>query len=209
MNKNQIKQDTKIMWYLVFLFVCFIILLGVMYPFLLKIDARINVLRLKGCVQFTIFNKFKIQIKFRIKNGYIYIYHKKKERKEKLTNQNINVVLILNIINQFYYRQQLLNINLTSNFGYNLNSCNTAVTSGVIDVVSKGILSKIKNNKKKAHIFVKVEPKYNQDIFNFRLIYEIRMSIVDIIYSLIYSLIKTWREYEKNRKYKFKQKQKN
>lgn len=197
------------MWYLVFLFFNFINILGIIYPFLLKIDARINILRLKGSVQFIIFNKFKIQIKFRIKNGYVYIYYKKKERKEKLTNQNINVVLILNIINQFYYRQQLLNLNLISNFGYNLDSCITATITGGIDVISKCLFGKVKNNKKNAHIFVNVEPKYNEDICNMRISYEIRMSVLDILYSLVYSLVKTWGVYEKDRKHSFRQKQKN
>ena len=197
------------MWHLIFLFSTIMNILSFVYPFLVKLDVRINILRLKGMVKITIFNKINFEIKFRIKNGYIYIYHKKKERKEKLTSKNINVILVVNIINQFYYRQQLLNLNLNSNFGYNLDSCVTATACGYIDVLSKGILSKIKNNKKSAHIFEKVEPKYNEDICNLRLTYEIRMSVLDIIYSLVYSIVNTWRYYEKNRKRKSKQKQKN
>ena len=196
------------MWGLIFLFFNFMNIMGSVYPFLMKMDVRLNILRLKGIIKFTIFNKFKIEFKFRIKNGYIYIYHKRKERKEKLTSQNINVVFILNVINQFYYRQQLLNLDFSSNFGYKLDSCVTATTSGFIDVLSKSVLCKIKNNKKSAHIFTKVEPKYNEDICNLRVSYEIRMSVFDIIYSLVYSVVNTWRDYAK-RNNKFKQKQKN
>ena len=196
------------MWGLIFLFVNFMNIMGSVYPFLMKMDVKLNLLRLKGAIQFTIFNKIKFEFKFRIKNGYIYIYHKRKERKEKLTSKNINVVFIKNVINQFYYRQQLLNLGLTANFGYNLDSCVTATTCGFIDVFTKGILCKIKNNKKSAHIFTKVEPKYNEDICNLRVSYEIRMSMLDIIYSLVYSVVNTWRDYGK-RNNKFKQKQKN
>jgi len=67
----------------------------------------------------------------------------------------------------------------------------TATTCGYIDVFSKCVLSKVKNNKKSAHIFVDVHPKYNEDIFNFRFVYEMRMSVVDILYTLIYTGIKT------------------
>ena len=87
------------MWGLIFLFFNFMNIIGSIYPFLMKMDVRLNMLKLKGIIQFTIFNKFKIEFKFRIKNGYIYIYHKRKERKEKLTSKNINVVFILRIMN--------------------------------------------------------------------------------------------------------------
>ena len=61
----------------------------------------------------------------------------------------------------------------------------------LIDVFSKCLLAKVKNNKKSAHIFVDVQPKYNEDIFNLRLIYEMRMSVVDIIYTFVYTAIAT------------------
>ena len=69
----------------------------------------------------------------------------------------------------------------------------TATTCGFIDVVSKCVLSKVKNNKKSANIFVEVNPKYNEDIFNFKLNYEMRMSVVDIIYTLVYTFVATIR----------------
>jgi len=196
------------MWHIIFLFSIITNIMSVIYPFLIKFDLRLNVLRLKGSVKITIFNKFSFQIKFRIKNGYIYIYFNKKERKEQLTNKNINLVFMGNIIGQFYYRQQVLNVNFNSNFGYNLDSCVTATGSGYIDVLSKGSLSKIKNNKKSSNIFIFNQPKYNEDICNMRLVYEIRMSVVDMIYAFVYAIKNTWSEYE-NRKNKFKRKQKN
>ena len=182
--------------------------MSIIYPFLIKFDLRLNVLRLKGSVKITIFNKFNFQIKFRIKNGYIYIYFRKKERKEQLTNKNINLVFIGNIIGQFYYRQQVLNVDFKSNFGSNLDACVTATGSGYIDVFSKCVLSKIKNNKKSSNIFIFNQPKYNEDICNMRLVYEIRMSVLDIIYAFVYAIKNTWGEYE-NGKNKFKRKQKN
>jgi hypothetical protein len=126
-----------------------------------------------------------------VKNGYIYIYFNNKERKEKIDKKNINIVFVLNLVNQLYFRHQLLNCNVTSNFGFVLDSMVTATTCGFIDVFSKSVLSKVKNNKKSAHIFVDVQPKYNEDIFNVRLNYEMRMSVVDIIYTLFFTIIRT------------------
>ncbi|HIU06321.1 MAG TPA: DUF2953 domain-containing protein [Candidatus Onthoplasma faecigallinarum] len=98
---------------------------------------------------------------------------------------------------------------MRSNFGCINDACVTAVVCGYIDVLGKSLLSKLKNNKKSSHIFIDVEPKYNEDIFNIRLYNTIRMSVFDILYAVIYSLIYVWRYYEKNGKNKSKQGQKN
>ena len=185
------------MWRLIFSFLTFLNIWQFIYPFLIKFEIKCNILKLKGGISVKFFNKIKLEFKFRIKNGYIYIYFNNKERKEKLDKQNINVVFILNLINQLYFRHQLLNCNIISNFGFVLDSMITATTCGLIDVISKGIFSKVKNNKKLANIFVDVNPKYNEDIFNVRLKtntrmnYEMRMSVVDIIYTLVFTIIHT------------------
>lgn len=172
------------MWYLIFLFILLILILIIIYPFLIKLEIKLNVLKLKGIFILKILKKIKLEIKFRIKNGYIYIYFNKKERKEKISNKNVKIKFFINFTKQLYFRQQYVNLGLISNFGYVLNSCTTAVTSGVIDVVTKCIFSKIKNNKKSAHIFVEVEPKYNEDIFNIKLINDVKMSVFDVLYAL-------------------------
>ena len=164
------------------------------YPFLIKFEVKLNVLRLKGVLILKFFNKLKFEIKFRIKHGYIYLYFNNKERKEQLSNKNINVRFVINLINQMYFRQQWLNFDFKSNFGYVLDSCVTANACGYIDVISKAMLSKIKNHKKSAHIFTQVEAKYNEDIFNLRIVNEIRMSLADVLFSFIYAVIYTRRE---------------
>ena len=179
------------MWHLIFSFLTFLNIWQFIYPFLIKFEIKCNILRLKGQLNIIFFNKIKLDFKFRVKNGYIYIYFKNKEIKEKISNKNINIIFILNLIKQIYFRNQLLNCNLTSNFGFILDSMVTATTCGYIDVISKCVLAKVKNNKKSAHIFVDVKPKYNEDIFNIRLVYEMRMSVVDILYTLIYTGVKT------------------
>lgn len=192
------------MWYLIFLFSVIMNILTIMYPFLISFNIRFNILRLKGIVIIKIFNKIKFEFKIRIKNGYIYINHKNKLRKEKITNSNFNIIFIINLLNQLYFREQFLSFYFKSNFGYVLDSCVTAVICGYIDVVGKSLLSKLKNNKKSSHIFIDIEPQYNQDIFNIRLENTIRMSIFDILYSLVYTLVEVWRKYEKDRKNQFK-----
>ena len=177
------------MWRLIFLFVLILLIMFAIYPFLVQFDIKFNVLKLRGEVAITIFNKFKIDFKIRIKHGYIYINHKNKERKEKISNKNFSVVLILNLINQLYFREQFLDLTILANFGYVLDSRVTATICGYIDVISKSLLGPIKNNKKSSHIFVSVEPKYNEDVLNARVRNIVRISFLDIVYTLFYTFI--------------------
>ncbi len=181
------------MWRLIFSFLTFLNIWQFVYPFLIKFEFKLNALKLKGGFSIKIFNKIKFEFKFRVKNGYIYIYFKNKEIKEKIDQKNINIVFVINLTKQLYFRHQLLNCNITSNFGFVLDSMITACVCGFIDVTSKCVLAKVKNNKKSANIFVEVNPKYNEDIFNFKLNYEMRMSVVDIIYTLVYTFVATIR----------------
>ncbi len=192
------------MWYLIFSLFNVLNILSAIYPFLVKIDIRFNILKLKGVVYITFFNKIKLDFNIRFKHGYIYINHKNKLLKEKITNQNFKVRFFLNLVKQVYFREQMLELILTSNFGNMNDSCVTAVSSGYILVLSKCLFSKIKNNKKSSHIFVKVEPKYNQDIFNIRLVNTVRISLADILYTLLYTTVYTIRD-RQMQKYRHKE----
>ncbi len=179
------------MWRLIFLFLTFLNIWQFVYPFLIRFEIKLNLLKLKGGISVKFFNKIKLEFKFRVKNGYIYIYFNNKERKEKIDKKNINIVFISHLTKQLYFRHQLLNCDIVSNFGFMLDSMVTATTCGFIDVLSKCVLCKVKNNKKLAHIFIEVNPKYNDDVFNVRFSYEIRMSVFDIIYTIVMTIIET------------------
>ncbi len=188
------------MWYLIFLFSTIMNIWSIAYPFLVQFDVRFNILKLKGIICFKLFGKIKLELKFRIKHGCVYIYFKKKEKKVKLTQKDFNFVFFINLFQQLYFRQHLVRLHVNANFGYMLNSCHTAIICGYIDVLSKMMLSKVKNNKKSAHILIDVEPKYNEDIFNVKFLSVARISVFDLIYTLVYTLINSWGKYERKRK---------
>lgn len=189
------------MWRLVFLFVMVLLILILTFPYLVDFDIRFNILKLKGKVIIKFLKFFKFEFSIRIKNGYFYINHKNKLKKEKLTEQTISFKFLIKLLNQMYFREQFLHVDLRSNFGYKYDAKDTAVASGCIDVISKSILAQFKNHKKSTHIFVSVEPKYNQDIFNFRLNTSVRISIFDVVYSALFAVYYLRREEnEKKRK---------
>lgn len=193
------------MGYLIFLFIVLILLMLIVYPFLISVEVKFNLLRLKGVFTLVLFGKIKLQYKLRVKNGYVYIYHNRKEKRFKLTDKSFNVIFFLNLVKQIYFRHQLLLFDIFTTFGYANDACVTAVGAGYFDVLGKAFFCKVQNNKKSAHIFVNVEPKYNQDICSIRAKSSIRVSVWDMLYSLAYTLIYTWRSYEKDRKNQLKQ----
>lgn len=172
----------------IIIFVVLMLFLIVIFPFLIQFEVKCNILKLKGSFSIKIFNLFKVEYKFRVKNGYVYVYYKNKERKEKISKKNLNLLFIYMTLNQVYFRQQVLNFNFISNFGYVNDSMITANICGYLDVLSKSLLGKLKNNKKSAHIFVDVNPKYNEDVFNVRLNTATRISVFDLIYSFFYTV---------------------
>lgn len=190
------------MWHLIFLFITIIFVFLVVYPFLVKFDVRFNILKLKGTIAIIFLNKFRFEIKIRIKHGYVYINHKQKERKEKISNKNFFIVFIKQFIKQTYFREQFLIFDAHSDFGYVNDAKTTAVACGYIDVFAKSVLAKIKNNKKSSDIFILVEPQYDQDIFNVRIMQEVRISVLDLLYAGFYTLFYSWRGYEKDGKNK-------
>lgn len=185
------------MWRLIFLFSTVMNILSFIYPFLVQFDIKFNILRLRGEVVIKIFNKIKFEFKIRIKHGYIYINHKTKERKEKISNKNFNFVWFLSLINQLYFREQFLDLTFMANFGIVLDARVTAVVCGYIDSIAKGAIGSLKNNKKSSHIFVQVEPKYNEDVLNMHIKNTIRISVFDLIYTFIYTFIYARGKYEK------------
>ena len=168
-------------------FVLLILFMITVFPVLIQFEVKCNILKLKGSFSIKIFKWFKFEFKFRVKNGYAYVYYKNKERKEKISRKNLSLVFIYILINQVYFRQQVLNFNFISNFGYVNDSMITATICGYVDVITKSLLARLKNNKKNAHILIDVNPKYNEDVFNVRLNTSTRLSVFDVIYSILYT----------------------
>ena len=171
-------------WRIIFLIIIFLLIV----PIPIKFKIEFNVLRLSGGVEIRIlkFIQFKLRVRFR--GAYVYITNKGRTRREKLTSKNFNIAFIIQLIRQIYFRLILNSLKFTSEVGYYNDAMITALGSGVADIVSKCAYAKILHNKKSAHIFISNEAKYNQDCLKVKIGAEIKMSIFDILYSLVSSL---------------------
>ncbi len=171
-------------WQIVLLIIIFLLII----PISIKVKLSFNILRLSGSVSITLFNiiNFKLRVSFR--GQYVYITRKNKTRREKLSSQNFNIALVIQLIRQLYFRTIINQLNFVSQSGYYNDAMITALESSIIDILSKSLYARILHNKKSAHIFIQNEAKYNQDCLNIKIETRVNISLFDIIYSVINSL---------------------
>jgi len=171
-------------WQIILLIIIFLLII----PIPIKIKLVFNVLRLSGAVNIKILKFIKYNIRVRFRGAYVYITSKNKTRREKLTATNYNIAYIIQLIRQLYFRVILNSLTFISEEGYYNNAMITALGSGMIDIASKCAKGRILHNKKSAHIFIQNQPKYNQDCLNIKLECEAKITLFDILYSIINSL---------------------
>lgn len=166
-----------------------ILVVVIIVPIPIKVSVSFNILKLSGEVSIKLIKFLGYKIRVRFRGKYIYITHKSKTRREKFTNKNFNLALLMEVIKNVYLRLVLTKIYFASQTGYYNNAMVTAITSSLIDIVSKDVCCRILNNKKSAHIFVGNEPKYNEDCFSVKIEGDVKISIFDFLYSFINSLL--------------------
>lgn len=170
-------------WYLFFGLVAIFLFV----PFNTRVSLKINALNLASevCVKIFRFNVIKIKIK--IKGDYIYITKKRVTYKEKLISNNVDVIFAIKFVSQMYFRIRLNEIYEAGEYGIKNNAFHTSILCEAVDILSKSVLAKIKNNKKLAHIFVVNSAKYNEDCLNWNLMLDFSVNLIDVAYSFILS----------------------
>ena len=187
---SKMYKKIKFIYYIIMIWQILVIILIfiLIIPIPIKFKVLFNILRLSGEVQVNVFRFMNYKIKVKFKGQYVYVTKKNKTYREKLSSKNFNVAFVLQMIRQLYFRLVLDRLIFVSENGYYNDAMITAVSTGVIDVISKCVYAKILHNKKSAHILINNEAKYNQDCLNFKIEGKVNISIFDIFYSVINSL---------------------
>ena len=168
-------------WQIILLIIIFLLII----PIPIKLKLGFNILRLSGEVDIRVLKFINHKVRVRFRGAYVYITSNKKTRREKLTSTNYNVAYIMQLIRQLYFRVELKSLTFLSEEGYYNDAMITALASGVIDIATKCAKGRILHNKKSAHIFVQNEAKYNQDCLNLKIECEAKISLFDVLYSII------------------------
>ena len=170
-------------WYL---FLC-LLLIFLFLSFNTRVCIELNALKIASEISVKIlwFNVLKLKIK--VKGKFIYINKIGIIYKEKLTTNNADIVFGYNFVIQMYFRIKLNEIFEAGQYGIKDDAFSTSLLCSFVDLVFKGILGKIKNNKKPAHIFITNSAIYNEDCLNLKFEFDFNVSIIDIIYSFVSS----------------------
>lgn len=174
-------------WYLFFI----ILAVFLFVPINVRTSFKINVLKMAGEVCIKILGITFLKLKVKIKHNFVYITKKGITYKEKLTPSNINIVFLMNFISQMYFRIKLNMLSEEGECGVKENAFTTSMLCVTIDMLFKGVFAKIKNNKKASHIFLNNGAKYNEDCLNFKFELDFNVNIIDILYTLILSKIRS------------------
>lgn len=172
------------MWQIIFLIIIFLLII----PIPIKIKMLFNILNLSGGMELKILKIFSFKMRLRFRGAYVYITTKGKTKREKLTAKNFNIMFVIQLFRQIYFRLILTSLRFSSEVGYYNDAMFTALGGSLVDIIAKCVYAKILHNKKSAHIFMANEAKYNQDCLRIKIEAEIKMSIFDVLYSLINSL---------------------
>lgn len=170
-------------WYLFF----GILLMILFLPFNTRVCVKLNTLKIASEIYVKILCFQVLKLKIKVKGKYIYLTKKGITYKEKLTTNNADLVFGLNFVLQMYFRIKLNEIYEAGQYGIKDDAFYTSILCSSIDLIFKGILGKIKNNKKTAHIFITNSAIYNEDCLNFKLELDFNVNIIDIVYSFILS----------------------
>lgn len=172
------------MWQIIFLIIIFLLII----PIPIKIKVDFNILNLSGGAELRILKFLSFKMRLRFRGSYVYITSKGKTRREKLTSKNFNIMFVIQLFRQIYFRLILNSLKFSGEVGYYNDAMITALGESLVDIVAKCVYAKILHNKKSAHIFILNEAKYNQDCLRMKIEAEIKVTIFDLIYSFINSL---------------------
>ena len=164
------------------------IILVLFLPIKLEGKASFNVLDMTGAVGVFLYGKKVEQERFKVTKGkVITLIDEAGEEKEFDKDKMIFTKMLVGEIKDKTRLQELF---VVYNLGLN-DSFTTAMVAGYINVIFYTIFSSIKNYKPTASLGVCENIAYNKEVCVFSLTLKISISLFDVVYSLLHSLILT------------------
>lgn len=175
-----------------------VLLLLIVMPIFTKIHVSYDVLGNMGAISLYIFfiKIFAYRIRIKDKNIVIITEKNKKEIETELSNTQMRFLEQLTV--QFKQKIIVRKLQANSRIGVN-DAMNSAILCGLVQSTMSGIFAFVKNTKKSAICGVSTEPVYNGTCLTISVYCSFAITIMDIIYSVIMSvmIIKRSEKYER------------
>ena len=179
-----------------YLFIPFVIVLILFFP--IKGEARVsfNVLDFSGAYGIFVYN-LKLQHRlFWIKGKKIILKKENSIETKELSFSSREVIFVEMFTNQIKDKTRLRKLSVIYTLGVD-DAFLSAMLGGYINFALTTFYTTIKNKKPTATLEIADTISYNRQVCQFAATISISISLFDIVYSLLNSVILTWKKYAK------------
>ncbi len=175
-----------------------VLLLLIVMPIFTKIHVSYDVLGNMGAISLHVFFIKIFAYRIRIKNKNIVIITEKNKKEIETELSNTQMRFLEQLMVQFKQKIIVRKLLAHSRIGVN-DAMNSALLCGLVQSVISSLFAYIKNTKKSAVCCVNTEPVYNGTCLIFSVYCSFALTLMDIIYSVLMSvmIIKRSEKYER------------
>lgn len=172
---------------LYFLIPLFFILL-IILPFYFKVKVCLNMQKQNGAISIHLFKIRLLLIRFKLQNQNIVIRKKKRKQEMEFQLSEKQVRFLQQFMVQIKDKIRIKYLHSFSKIGVS-DALQTALINGAINSLISVAFAYIKNNKPHVSIYVCSFPAFNRNVFVITAESKLSITILDIIYAVIMSLI--------------------
>lgn len=165
----------------------FFILLIITY-FQIKISAKIDVLEGYILLTLSLFRIKILKIKLEYKSNKIYLFVNKKEKEINIKLSFKEVYFVNQFMSNLKNKIMIKNLDIQCQIG-TLDAYTTAMQSATILAISKTMFAYLKTKRYTTSFSSFVKPYFNQNIFLIKIDLCVKITLYDLLYSLIVSLV--------------------
>ena len=198
LHKNLIYTNNSDMESLYLAIPLFFIVLVIVYM-QIKVNVEVNALAGYVLLVISLFNIKIIKIKLVYNNNKIYYFLNKKEKEINIQLSVGQVYFINQFVANIKDKTMLKYLDVNAKIG-TMDAYSTAMQCGTMIALSKTLFAYLKTKKYTATLSTFIEPKFNQNIFLIKIDLCVKITLYDLLYSLIVSLVSLKRRaYERNK----------
>lgn len=169
-----------------------IIILLFLSPVFIQGKATFNIQTKAGVFSIFIFGIKILYYMYEIKGKTIILKNQKETKQTEVSLENNDLLFIEFLVKQVKDKTRLKELYVFYNLGVG-DAFLTAMVGGFINVAVLTFFTSLKSKKPTASLGIYDTISYNKSIFEIALKTKISISLIDIVYSLINSVILTWK----------------
>ena len=161
-------------------------------PVIVQIKATFNIQSKQGVLAIFIFGVKILYYMYEIKGKTIVLKNQKETKETQLSLENNDLLFIEFLVGQIKDKTRLKQLYVFYNLGAG-DAFLTAMLGGFLNIAVLTFFTSLKSKKPTASLGIYDTISYNKTLFEIALKSKISISLIDIAYSLLNSVILTWK----------------